>query len=117
MLYIDDIGGLLHVTDLMVTRAGAATISEAAALKVPLILIPSPYVTDNHQLINASDLVKKDAALLIEEKDLNIDNIKDKINYIFKEDVYNKIKENISKIAVTNSATKIYDEIIKLIRS
>ena len=61
---------VMKKTDLIVTRAGASTLSEIIALNVPSIIIPSPFVANNHQYINALDLVKKDAALMIEEKDL-----------------------------------------------
>ena len=60
-------------TDIMVSRAGASTLSEIISLKVPSILIPSPYVPNNHQFKNAKDLIDKDAAILIEEKDLKGD--------------------------------------------
>lgn len=54
----------------MVSRAGSSTISEITALGIPTIFIPSPHVTDNHQFKNANDLVKKDAALMLEEASL-----------------------------------------------
>lgn len=114
--YIDNMGGLLKVTDLIVTRAGASTICETTTLGVPSIFIPSPYVTDNHQYHNAVNLVNIGAALIIEEDKLNKKNLINKIDKILDDEKeYNKIKENISKIAVKNSATKIYEEIKKLI--
>jgi UDP-N-acetylglucosamine--N-acetylmuramyl-(pentapeptide) pyrophosphoryl-undecaprenol N-acetylglucosamine transferase len=90
--------------------------SEIMALCIPTILIPSPHVTDNHQLKNAIDLVNKDAALLVEEKDLDGDTLVrlvDKILYDEKQ--YNKIKNNLSKISIKDSATKIYEEIKNLV--
>ena len=69
-------------TDLMITRAGASTLSEIMALKVPSILIPSPYVPNNHQYKNAMDLVKEDAAMLIEEKDLTPEVLMQNVNSI-----------------------------------
>ena len=59
---------LLKKTDVIVSRAGASTLSEIIALKIPSILIPSPYVPNNHQYKNALDLVNNDACILIEEK-------------------------------------------------
>ena len=53
--YIDGLVKLLKKTDVLVTRAGASTLAEISALKVPSILIPSPYVTENHQYKNAMD--------------------------------------------------------------
>ena len=62
---------VMKITDLMVTRAGASTMSEITALEVPSIFIPSPYVTNNHQYKNAMDLVDNNAGLILEEKRFN----------------------------------------------
>ena len=61
---------LMKKCDVLVSRSGATTISEIVTLGIPTILIPSPYVPNNHQYINAMDLVNEDAAILIEEKKL-----------------------------------------------
>lgn len=114
--FIDNMGSLLKVTDLIVTRAGASTICETATLGVPSIFIPSPYVTDNHQYYNAMDLVNKDAAMILEEDKINKKNIVKMIDDILNnENKYNKIKNNLSKMAVKDSATKIYEEIKKIV--
>ncbi len=114
--YIDNLAGVMKVTDIMVSRAGASTISEIVALKVPTIFIPSPYVTNNHQYINAMDLVDNNAALLIEEKDLKGDILVRTIDSLFKDKIkYNTIKENISNMGIKNSSLKIYSEIKKII--
>lgn len=65
---------------LAVLRAGATTIAEIGAIGTPSILIPSPYVSNNHQYHNAMELVKENAATMIEEKDLNAKNLAAKIN-------------------------------------
>ena len=62
---------LLPFLDLIVARAGASTITEIAAFGLPSILVPSPYVANNHQFYNAKALEDKSATRLIEEKDLN----------------------------------------------
>ena len=64
--FIYEMPSLMKVTDLMITRAGASTMSEILVLNVPSIFIPSPYVTNNHQYKNAMDLVKQNAALILE---------------------------------------------------
>ncbi len=114
--YINNLTSVMKVTDLMVSRAGASTISEIIALNVPTIFIPSPYVTNNHQYINANDLVKKNAALMIEEKDLKGDILVRTIDNLFRDQLkYNTLKQNISSIGVKNSSLKIYEEIKKII--
>ena len=57
--------------DLLICRAGATTLSEICAMGMPSILIPSPFVPNNHQYFNGKALVDRDAAVMIEEKDLS----------------------------------------------
>ena len=68
--YIDDMPRCMAAADLVIGRAGAATLCELQACGMPSILIPSPNVTENHQYHNAMTLVERGAAILIEEKDL-----------------------------------------------
>ena len=111
--FIDDMPRIMQKTDVIVSRAGASTLSEIIALKIPSILIPSPYVPDNHQYKNAIDLVNKKAAILIEEKDLNGNILVKTIDSLLNsEEEINNIKNNIEHFTISNSATKIY-EILK----
>ena len=108
--FIYEMPSLMKSTDLMVSRAGASTMSEILVLNVPTIFIPSPYVTNNHQYKNAMDLVNKEAALILEEKDLEgetlIKLIDDTLN---NKEKYDNIKNNLKKLGITNSAEKIYE--------
>lgn len=114
--FIKELPSVMKITDLMVSRAGASTMSEITALGIPTIFIPSPYVTNNHQYKNAEDLVKKDAALMIEEKDLNKISFIHMIDDILEdEEKYKKIKENVSKLGIKDSSTRIYDILKELI--
>lgn len=114
--FIKELPSVMKVTDLMVSRAGASTMSEITALGIPTIFIPSPYVTNNHQYKNAEDLVKKDAALMIEEKDLNKISFIHMIDDILEDEKkYKKIKENVSKLGIKDSSTRIYDILKELI--
>ena len=61
----------MTAADLIITRAGATTLAEITALGLPAIIIPSPNVVQNHQLLNARELLEKGAAEMIEEKDLD----------------------------------------------
>lgn len=69
--YIENMMDVLQHSSLLVSRSGATTIAEITALALPSILIPSPYVTDDHQTKNAMSLVNNEAALLLKEENLN----------------------------------------------
>ena len=113
--YIDNMVSLLKKTDVLISRAGASTLSEICSLNVPSILIPSPYVTENHQYKNAMDLVDKGAALILEEKDLKGDDLLRMTEKLLDDKLFVKnLKEKLKAFEVNNSATKIYDEIMSL---
>ena len=114
--FIQNLPAVMKCADLMVSRAGASTISEITALGIPTIFIPSPYVTNNHQYKNAMDLVKKDAALILEENNLTKNNfIKTVDDILDNDDEYNKIKTNISKLGITDSSSRIYNILKEMI--
>lgn len=102
----------LAMCHLAITRAGATTLAELAALGVPAILIPSPYVPDNGQFINAKELVEKKAACLLEEKELSHKSLTDMIIHLMQDDKKRQsLKENIKEFAYPLAN----DDIIKLI--
>lgn len=114
--YIDGMTGLMKKTDLMITRAGASTLSEIIALKIPSILIPSPYVPNNHQYINAMDLVNANAADILEEKDLKPDILLKKIDdLLYDRKRLEDMKNNLTNLGVANSAEIIYKTIQNII--
>lgn len=78
--YIDNMVELLQNTSVLITRSGATTIAEITALGIPSILIPSPYVTADHQTKNAMSLVNNDAAIILEEKELTGSLLIDKLD-------------------------------------
>lgn len=108
--YINELTRVLKETDVLISRAGASTLSEIIALQVPTILIPSPHVTNNHQYKNAMDLVNSNAALLLEEQNLNGPNLLKKIDDIINNESLTKnIKTNLKAKGVLDSSTIIYN--------
>lgn len=108
--FIDGLPSLMKCADLMISRAGASTMSEILVLNIPTIFIPSPYVTNNHQYKNAMDLVKKKAALILEEKDLSSYNLISMIDKVFDDKAnYKKMKDNLKELGIKDSAERIYD--------
>lgn len=90
--------------------------SEIMALGIPTIFIPSPYVTNNHQYKNAMDLVNKDAALILEEENLNKNIFIRMIDSTLEDEVkYNELKKNISKLGINDSSSRIYNILKEMI--
>lgn len=113
--YIDDISKKISSSDLVICRAGAMSISELSALKKCSILVPSPNVTDNHQLKNAQELEKQNATILVCEKDLNT--LNERIIQILNDDKNRRIIENnITNFHNKDAKKIIYSEIMKLFR-
>lgn len=99
---------LLKGCRLAVVRAGATTIAELCAIGTASILIPSPYVPNNHQYYNALELSKEGAGALIEEKDLTAKKLADTVNGLMKDsDRLEKMKKNAKKLGRTDAAEKM----------
>lgn len=110
---IDGINVMINST-LLLCRAGATTISEICALGMPAILIPSPFVPNNHQYYNGKALVDKDAAVMIEEKDLDPVSLNSTINSLINDsDRLNKMADNARKLG----NPYVLNDIIKAIES
>ncbi len=114
--FYEGLTSVMKKTDVMVSRAGASTLSELIALEVPSILIPSPYVANNHQYLNALDLVNQNAALMIEEKDLEEGSLIKKVDELINnEEKMEEIKVNLRKMQVHDSATVIYNNLKRIV--
>lgn len=115
--YLENMGNVLKSVDVIVTRAGASTLAEILGLGIPSILVPSPYVANNHQYYNAMEIVNNKAGLLLEEKDFNADNLKEKIDLLLEDNnLYNECHNNAFNMGIRDSSDKIYEEIIKILR-
>jgi UDP-N-acetylglucosamine--N-acetylmuramyl-(pentapeptide) pyrophosphoryl-undecaprenol N-acetylglucosamine transferase len=82
--YIDNMPIFLKAADIAITRSGAITISELSRCAIPSILIPSPNVASNHQVLNARYMESEGASILIEEKDLNAERLWCELSKILK---------------------------------
>lgn len=115
--FLENFTQLLKKTDLIISRAGASTISEITAIGLPSILVPSPYVTANHQYLNAKELEEAGATKLITEEEFSRNLVVSLIDEILADQkVYQKMKNNALKLGVKDSATRFYEEIKKVIK-
>lgn len=103
------------VADLVISRAGAGSISEFSLLGKPVILVPSPNVSEDHQTRNAEALVKNNAAIMIADKDADTKLIPEAIALVHNEERLKELENNILKMALPDSANKIVEEIDKII--
>ena len=101
--------------DLVVSRAGAGSISELCILKKPVILIPSPNVAEDHQTKNALAIVNGNAAVMIPDKDAESLLAGTILQIINEPEQLGLLSENIGYMALHRSAERIVDEIIKII--
>jgi len=105
------------VADVVISRAGASSISELCLAKKASIFVPSPNVSEDHQTKNAMALVNNHAALLVKDVESKEKLIPELMDLLKDEDKITSLKNNIAKIAYTDSANIIADEVIKLIRN
>lgn len=114
MDFISDMDYAYAVADLVVSRAGAGSISELCVLNKPAILIPSPNVAEDHQTKNAMALANKSAAIFLKDADAPEKLVEMAINTVNDSDMLRTLAENAGKMAFRNSADVIADEVCKL---
>ena len=114
--FMDNLIGVMKDTDLIVSRAGASTIAEVTAIGLPAIFVPSPYVAHNHQYMNAKELEEGSACKILLEEDFSKENLIKMIDEILNnKELYDKMHSESKKFGIDDSATKIYEEIRKLL--
>lgn len=114
MDFITDMGAAYKAADLVVSRAGAGSISEFCLLGVPVILVPSPNVAEDHQTKNALALANRDAALYVRDVDAPSTLLSLAIETVSDEGKLKSLSENVLKLALPNSAEIIAKEVINL---
>lgn len=113
--YIDNMDVCMAAADLVIGRAGASSLSEIEAMGKASILIPSPYVAENHQYHNAMALVNRNAARILEEKDLSTESLSKCCDELLSspETIF-EIEKNARDMAILDSRERIADIIISL---
>lgn len=102
--------------DVIISRAGASSVSELCIVGKPVIFIPSPNVAEDHQTKNAMAIVDKDAAMIIKEEDLDADFENNFSQLIASTDKQKQLGGNIKKLALVNATKQIVDEVEKLLK-
>lgn len=114
--FISDMGAAYKAADLVISRAGASSISEFCLIGKPVILVPSPNVAEDHQTKNAMALVNKNAALYVKDADAPAEVVKLALQTVKDGARLKELSENILKLALPDSADIIANEVVKLAR-
>lgn len=115
--YINDMHRCMAAADIVICRAGASSLSEIQAMGKPSILVPYPYAAENHQYYNAMELVKNDAAILIEEKDFTGERLISEIDALLADrERLATIGENAKKMAIYDATERIVSCICEIVR-
>lgn len=112
--FIADMATAYRAADLVISRAGAGSISELCLLEKPVILVPSPNVAEDHQTKNALALVNKDAALYVKDSEAADKLLDEAVKAINQPETLKKLSTNIAKLAFRDSADVIAAEVYKL---
>jgi UDP-N-acetylglucosamine--N-acetylmuramyl-(pentapeptide) pyrophosphoryl-undecaprenol N-acetylglucosamine transferase len=116
MAFVERMDLVYAAADIVISRAGASSVSELCIVGKPVIFIPSPNVAEDHQTKNAQSIVDKNGAILIKEKELDSAFESTFSNLITNENKQNKLSQNIKKLALPNATKAIVEEILKLIK-
>lgn len=114
--FIKNMNNAYTLADLVISRAGAGSISEFCLLGKPVILVPSPNVAEDHQTKNALALVNKDAALYVKDAEAQEKLLDTALETVADDELLKQLSINIAKLALPDSARIIAEEVLKLIK-
>ena len=114
--FIKNMNNSYTLADLVISRAGAGSISEFCLLGKPVILVPSPNVAEDHQTKNALALVNKDAALYVKDAEAQGKLLDTALETVADDELLKQLSVNIAKLALPDSARIIAEEVLKLIK-
>ena len=112
--FVSDMGNALSAANLVVSRAGAGSISEFALLGKAVILVPSPNVSEDHQTKNAMALVNKDAAIYVADANVKEELIAKAIETVCNDAKIAELETNIEKMGKPNAASEIANAVLML---
>jgi UDP-N-acetylglucosamine--N-acetylmuramyl-(pentapeptide) pyrophosphoryl-undecaprenol N-acetylglucosamine transferase len=116
--YIYDMPTQVAAADVVISRAGAMSLSEVARMGKACVIIPSPYVADNHQLRNATAMADREAALLVEEKDFSGGALpRAVISLLDEPDLRRKLEKNIRDFANADANRLIYERVVEAVEA
>lgn len=115
--FLNRMGLAYAASDFIISRAGALSVSELCLVGKPVIFIPSPNVSEDHQTKNAKSISSKNAAILIEEKELDAQFEKEFSSLFNSEEIQKELSKNIKALGKPNATIEIVEEIEKLLKN
>ena len=115
MPFISNMDMAYRAADLVVSRAGASSISEIQALGLPAILVPSPNVAEDHQTKNAQALASRNAAIMVRDADAPNELVDCMLRTVTNDGVLKTLADNVAQMALRDSAARIVDEVFKIV--
>jgi UDP-N-acetylglucosamine--N-acetylmuramyl-(pentapeptide) pyrophosphoryl-undecaprenol N-acetylglucosamine transferase len=106
-----------NVADVIVSRAGAITISELCVIGKPAILVPSPNVAEDHQTRNAEALADRNAAVMIHDRDAMEELVEAMLKLVKDEGRQKELSDNIKQMAIPDASQRIAREVLKIMES
>jgi UDP-N-acetylglucosamine--N-acetylmuramyl-(pentapeptide) pyrophosphoryl-undecaprenol N-acetylglucosamine transferase len=101
--------------DIVVARSGAMTVAELCVAKKPVLFVPYPFAAEDHQTVNAMQLVNKNAALMVKDNEVMQKLVFMTIELSMDESKQDELRKNIAGLAITNADKVIAEEILKVI--
>ncbi|MCI8394133.1 MAG: undecaprenyldiphospho-muramoylpentapeptide beta-N-acetylglucosaminyltransferase [Bacilli bacterium] len=115
--YVEHLAGLMKQADVVISRAGSASLYELIALQIPSIIIPSPNVANNHQYYNAKEMSDLGAIKMLEEQNITTELLQQEVKELLEHsDSRRNILQNMKKLTILDSSEMIYQEIKDLIQ-
>jgi len=99
--------------DIVVARSGAMTVAELSVVNRPVLFVPYPFAAEDHQTVNAMELVKRNAALMVKDNEAAAKLVSMTIDLLKNESLQETLKRNIAPLAVTNADQRIAEEVVK----
>ena len=116
MPFISNMDMAYRAADLVVSRAGASSISELQLLGKPVILVPSPNVAEDHQTKNALALVKRGAAIMVTDADASASLVNTMLETVQNDQQISILGRNVKEMALRDAAERIVDEVEKVVK-
>ena len=114
--YIYDMATVMAAADLVMCRAGASTVSELTALGIPAVMVPSPYVTNNHQEKNARILERHGGAVVVLEPETNGAALYDTASAILRDEAKRaEMGRGMAELGIRDATERLYDTVMSLL--